>query len=78
MSTLRVNKITNLNDDGPVEFTKGVILPANQSITPEGLVINTAGIMTATTFSGVGYGITTFGVAGEISNSRAIALTLIT
>jgi len=78
MSTLRVNKITNLNDDGPVEFSKGVVLPANQSITPERLLINTTGIMTATSFSGVGAGITTFGVANEVSNSKAIALTLIT
>lgn len=78
MSTLRVNQITNFNDDGPVEFAKGVVLPDNQSITPEALVINTTGIVTATTFNGVGTGITTFGVVGEINNSRAVAITLIT
>lgn len=78
MSTLRVNKISNLNNDGPVEFTKGVIIPSGQSITPEGIIINATGIMTAGSFNGVGFGITSFGVTGEIKNSKAIAFTLIT
>lgn len=76
MSTLRVNKITSVSD-GPVEFTKGVILPAGQSITETNLYINTVGVVTATSFSGVGAGITTFGVQNEVRKSKVIALTII-
>ena len=76
MSTLRVNKIVNYNDDGPVEFSKGVSVPSGQEIDGT-LVINTVGVVTATSFSGVGAGITTFGVANEVSTSKAIAYTII-
>ena len=75
MSTLRVNKVVNYNDDGPVEFTKGVILPAGQSLNGD---INITGVVTATSFVGSGIGITTLGVPGESSTSKAIALTIIT
>ncbi len=77
MSTLRVNKISNLNDNGPVEFTRGVVVPSGQRIDGR-IVINSSGIITATSFSGVGLGITTFGVVNEITNSKSIAFALIT
>lgn len=76
MSTLRVNQVVNYNDNGPVEFSKGVVVPSGQQINGT-LVINSVGVVTATSFSGVGAGITTFGVANEISNSKAIAYTII-
>lgn len=62
MSSLRVHQITNLNDDGPVELTKGATLPSNQSIVDENgdnaIVINATGVVTATTYHGSGDGIT--------------------
>jgi hypothetical protein len=76
MSSLRSNKIVNLNDNGPVEFSKGLQVPAGQEISGD-IVINAVGIMTATAFSGVGIGITTFGVVNEVSSSKAIAYTII-
>jgi hypothetical protein len=51
MSNLRVNKITNVNDDGKVEFAKGVTLPLNQTITESAIVINSSGIVTSTSLS---------------------------
>ena len=76
MSTLRVNKISNLNDNGPVEFTKGVEVPIGQSISGSGN-INIAGVVTATSFSGNGSEITTFGVPGEVNIPKSIALIII-
>ena len=62
MSTLRVQTITNRTDDGPIEFTKGANLPANQSIVDENgnnpIVINAIGVVTATSFQGSGSEIT--------------------
>jgi len=75
MSTLRVNKISNLNDDGPVEFTKGIEIPAGQLLNGN---INITGVVTATSFVGSGIGLTTLGVPGEVRTSKAIALTIIT
>jgi hypothetical protein len=90
MSTLRVNKIVNLNDDGPVEFTKGVEVPSGQTIngdvqinttgivTSTSLIVsgdmNLSGVVTATSFSGSGSLLT--GVPGT-PNGKAIAFTLI-
>ena len=76
MSTLRVNKIVNLADDGPVEFSKGITVPSGQQIDGD-IVISTVGVVTATSFSGPGTGITTFGVENEISNAKVIAYTII-
>jgi hypothetical protein len=76
MSALRATKIVDFNGTGPVEFTKGVMVPAGQIISGT-TIINTTGILTATTFSGVGAGITTFGVVNEASNARTIAINLI-
>jgi hypothetical protein len=75
MSSLRVNRIVNLNDDGPVEFSKGVQVPAGIQV--DEFVINAVGVVTATAFYGIGIGITTFGVANEVSSSKAIAYTII-
>tara|TARA_B100000035_G_scaffold46191_1_gene34932 strand:+ start:1298 stop:1531 length:234 start_codon:yes stop_codon:yes gene_type:complete len=76
MSSLRVNKIVNVADDGPVEFTKGLTVPTGKIIDGD-IVISTVGVVTANSFSGPGTGITTFGVTNEINNAKAIAYTLI-
>jgi hypothetical protein len=90
MSTLRVNKIVNLNDDGPVEFTTGASLPSGQTLNGD-LEINTTGIVTSTSLvvngdmnlSGVvtansfqGAGINLTNVPGT-PNGKGIAFTLI-
>ena len=75
MSTLRVNKVVNYNDDGPVEFTKGVILPAGQTISGD-LTINTAGIVTASAFFGEGIDVTNIPGDG-VPKGKAVALTFI-
>jgi hypothetical protein len=52
MSTLKVNKIVNLDDNGGVEFTKGVSVGAGYTLTiVDGYIINTTGILTSTTLS---------------------------
>lgn len=76
MSVLRVNKISSVTST-PVVFSQGVILPAEQSITPTNFFINTSGIVTASSFGGVGAGITTFGFQNEIRKSKVVALSLI-
>lgn len=82
MSSLRVNKIANSAGTGPVEFTKGVSIAADQVITvPD---VNLSGIVTAGSFVGDGSRITQFitTVPGftdnEITNSKAIAFSIIT
>ncbi len=75
MSSLRVNTITNTAGTGPVEFTKGASIPVNQVITTPN--INLTGIVTATSFDGDGSRITGF-IANEVTNSKAIAFSLIT
>jgi hypothetical protein len=47
MSVLRVQNIVNQNNNGPVEFTRGLTLPSSQTLTGNDTVINT-------TTSGVG------------------------
>lgn len=90
MSTLRVNKVSNLAGNGPVEFTKGAELPSGQTIsgdivinssgiiTSTSLVItgnmNLSGVVTATSFSGSGINLTN--VSGT-PNGKGIAFTLI-
>lgn len=49
MSVLRVQKITNEAGTGAVEFTKGATFPSTQTLTSNDMVINTTGIVTATT-----------------------------
>ena len=52
MSVLRVNQITNFNDNGPVEFTNGLTIPSGQSI--DGTLLANVGYCTATSFFGDG------------------------
>ena len=54
MSSLRVNKIVNLNDDGAIEFSKGLTILANNPIASGAVVVNTTGVVTATSFKGSG------------------------
>lgn len=75
MSSLRVNKITNTAGTGAVEFTKGASLPSGQVIAAPN--VNLTGIITASSFVGNGSRITGF-VDKEVTNSKAIAFTLIT
>lgn len=74
MSTLKINKLVNLNDDGAVEFSKGLTLPSGYGLDPESYKINSSGIVTATTFYGAGTGIT--GLSG-VSTKKAIALSFL-
>jgi|TARA_R100001460_G_scaffold19900_2_gene41241 hypothetical protein len=79
MSTLRVIKISNLNEDGAVELTKGAVLPAEQQIVdPNGnnaiQISTSAGVVTATKFIGSGSGIT--GLTGT-PTGRALGLILV-
>ena len=77
MSTLRVTQVTNRSNDGQVELTKGAILPAEQPVldTASGLTaieVSTAtGVLTATSFTGSGIGIT--GLSGT-AKGTAIGL----
>lgn len=89
MSSLRVNKVVNYNDDGPIQFSQGASLPSGQSITGDivinstGIVTSTSlivngnmnvGIVTATSFVGNGFRLTN--VPGT-PNGKGIAFTLI-
>jgi len=92
MSSLRVNKVVNYNDDGPIQFSQGATLPAGQSIAGGGdIVINTTGVVTSTSLvvngnmnlsgvvtasSFVGRGIGLTNVPGT-PNGKGIAFTLI-
>ena len=49
MSVLRVNQITDLDGTGAVEFSQGVSVPANQTITGD---ISLSGICTASASKG--------------------------
>ena len=62
MSVLRVNKITNRQDDGAIEFTKGLTIAVENPITDadgnNAIQVSAAGVVTATSFIGNGAGIT--------------------
>ena len=62
MSVLRVNKITNRTDDGPVELSKGLTIAVEQPILDadgnNAIQVSAAGVVTATSFIGNGAGIT--------------------
>ena len=90
MSNLRVNKITNYADDGPVEFSGGLTVPTGKtldvtiSINSTGIVtstslvvtqgVNLSGVATAASYVGSGIGLT--GVPGT-PNGKGIAFVLI-
>ena len=90
MSNLRVNKITNYADDGPVELSSGLTVPTGKTldatinINTSGIVtsstlvvsqgLNLSGVATATSYVGSGIGLT--GVPGT-PNGKGIAFVLI-
>lgn len=89
MSTLRVNKITNLNDDGQVLLSSGLVVPSGHDLSGNVIIstsgvatitslvsenINITGIMTSTSFYGNASNLSN--VPG-VSNSKAIAYNLI-
>lgn len=74
MSSLRANKIVNANDDGPIEFSKGLTISQNYPLASERVVINSSGIVTATSFRGNGSQLT--GLSG-VTTKKAIALSFV-
>lgn len=74
MSVLRVNNISNQNDNGAPQLTYGATVGAGQTINGN---ISLTGVATATSFVGNGSGISSF-IPNEIRNSRVIALTITT
>lgn len=68
MTRIKVNSISNRNDNGPVNLPFGISLPSSQ-ITVGNLSIS-AGVITATSFSGNGSGLTNIQVT---TASKAIA-----
>jgi hypothetical protein len=51
MPKIKVNIITNKNEDGAVELTQGATIPADQELTVIGSGANITGIMTASNFN---------------------------
>jgi len=89
MSTLRVNKISNLNDNGSVDLSKGLNVPSGYDLSGQVIIsttgvatitslvsenINITGIMTSSFFYGNASNMTN--VPG-VSNAKAIAYNLI-
>ena len=72
MSNLRVNKITNEDEDGSVTFSKGLGISSSFTIQTEEVIV--VGIFTATGFVGDGSGLTN---TSGVSVSKAITLSLI-
>jgi hypothetical protein len=85
MSKIKVNKITNRNEDGPVELTKGASIPSDKTLNITGNVnvtgiltaasynttnINVTGVITATNFVGNGSQLTSL---PSVSNGKMIA-----
>jgi len=85
MSKIKVNRITNKNEDGGVELTRGATIPSGKQLNVTGGVnvtgiltatdynvtnINISGIVTATSFSGNGSQLTSL---PSVSNGKMIA-----
>jgi len=51
MPKIKVNIITNKNEDGAVELTQGATIPVGQELTVTGGGANITGIMTASNFN---------------------------
>lgn len=64
MSKIKVNTITNKNEDGPVELTYGASVPSGKTLSVLGNC-SFSGIITATSFSGDGSQLT--GLGGDAS-----------
>jgi len=73
MSNLRVNNITNGDENGHVTFSKGLSISPNKTISAD--TVSVSGVVTSTFFYGDGFNLTN--VPG-ISNAKGIALTLVT
>ena len=69
MTQIKVDRIVNRNDNGAPELTRGLIVPSGQVIGGAG-GINVTGIVTASSFSGNGSGLTNLSIA---TRGRAIA-----
>jgi len=85
MSKIKVNFLSNRNENGPVELTRGATIPAGKQLNVTGGVnvtgiltatdynvtnINISGIVTATSFSGNGSQLTSL---PSVSNGKMIA-----
>jgi len=71
MSEIRVNKIVDEQGTGAIELTQGASIPSGKIITGSG-GINISGVITATSFSGDGSGLTGAGstVADDTSTNE--------
>lgn len=72
-SKIQVDKIVNVDDNGPVIFTQGINLASGQTLNSSG-GMNISGTLTATSFSGDGTNLTGINFATE---GKAIAQILI-
>lgn len=61
MSKIRVNFLSNRNENGPVELTRGATIPAGQQLSITGGV-NVTGVLTATN-----YNVTNINVSGVVT-----------
>ena len=73
MTQLKVNVITNRNDNGSPELTQGATIPSGKTISGSGN-INVVGNVTATSFVGNGDGLTGVNFA---TVSKTIAFSLL-
>jgi len=73
-SKIQVDSVEAYDPAGPVTVSYGASVPSGQTFTAEGNV-NIVGVVTATSFSGNGSGLTGLTIATQ---SKAIAFTLIT
>jgi hypothetical protein len=73
MPEIKVDRIVNRNNNGAPELSKGASIPSGKVITGGG-GINVTGIVTASSFSGSGSGLTNLSIATQ---GKAIALKII-
>lgn len=73
MSKIQVNSLVNKNDDGAPELTYGATVPSGQVFSALGDV-NVSGIITASSFSGNGSGLTNLSIA---TKGRSIAFRIL-
>lgn len=71
MSTLRVSSITNVDDNGPVEFPNGLTISSGKQITGN---VSLSGVCTSTSYSG---NASSMSFPGKITNSKTIGFILI-
>ena len=69
MSVLKVNEITNFNDNGPIEFSSGLTIASGANI--NGTLLANVGYCTAASFFGDGSQLT---LSSGISKSLSISL----